>query len=145
MGGPNPRSSVHRRVRWGLTLATIMLAVTPPAAAEQKDLYERLWPRVPDGQRATMSEQLMDELTELGNLLGYHANVLSHDMFALEVDARRKRAYLAVGGGDDRYLTFRLASDIQFTEGLARVNTRVDLSFHGRKLELHVSPRADRP
>jgi len=110
----------------------VLLFASTASADEDKGLYERLWPRMPN------SEQLVDHIAELGNILGYHANVLSHDMVALKFDGRRRRAFVAVGGGDDRFLTFKLASDIEFTEGLARVNTRVDLAFHGKKLELQI-------
>jgi hypothetical protein len=121
----------------GLAVAAIV-ASTATANADDKGLYERLWPQVPDSQRATFSQQIQDQLTELGNTLGYHAAVLSHDMIALKVDARKRRAYMRFGGGDEQLLSFRLASDIQFTEGLARVNTKIDLSIRGRTFELEL-------
>jgi hypothetical protein len=114
-----------------------VVLMAAPAHAE-KDLYERLWPRIPDGQRATFSEQLADSITELGNTLGYHASVLSHELIAMRFDGRRRRAYVRFGGGDEQFLTFRLASDVQFVEGLARVNTRVDLSFRGRRIQIEL-------
>jgi hypothetical protein len=116
----------------------VLVLASAPARAEDKDLYDRLWPRTPDSQRRTMSQQITDQLTELGNTLGYHIDVLSRESVAFHVDGRRRRAFVAIGGGDERFLTLRLASDIHFTEGLARVNTRVDLSFRGRTLELEL-------
>jgi hypothetical protein len=134
----------HRPVRRGLALA-IAVGVGTPAAAEStadapthKDLYERLWPRTPDAQRVKLSDQICDQLTELGNLLGYHMDVLSRETVALRVDARNKRAWVSVGAGDERYLTFKLSSAVLFTEGMARVNTHVDLSIRGRRLELQL-------
>lgn len=85
-----------------------------------------------------MSQQIQDQLTELGNTLGYHAAVLSHDMLQLKFDARKRRAYMRVSGGDEQYLSFKLSSDFHFTEGLARVNTKIDLTFRGRTLELEL-------
>jgi hypothetical protein len=125
-------------VRTGTALALLLVVAPASARADDKGLYERLWPRVPDSQRLSMSQQIADQITELGNTLGYHASLLSNEMVALRVDGRKRRAFVALGGGDERYLTLRLASDIHFTDGLARVNTRVDLTFRGRKLELEL-------
>lgn len=113
-------------------------AMSSPAAAEEASLYERLWPRVPDGRHLTLSQQLTDQLTLLGNTLGHHLDVLSNDMLSLRFDGRRRRAYVRLGGGDAQYLTFRLASDVHFTEGLARVRLRVDLAIAGRALRLRL-------
>lgn len=114
-----------------------ILAVAASARADSGDaLYERLWPRAPMSQHLTLSEQITDRLTALGNALGHHVDLLSHDMIAFRVDGRRRRAFVAVGGGDDRYLTLRIASDIRFDDGLARVNTRIDLGIRGRTFEL---------
>ncbi len=123
----------------GCALA-ILLASSPVAADyyQDKGLYERLWPQVPDGHRLTLSQQIQDQLTELGNTLGYHASVLSADMIGLTFDARRRRMQARLGGGDDQMLSFRLASDVQFTDGLARINTKIDLSFRGRSLKLEL-------
>ena len=107
-------------------------AMSSPAAADEGSLYERLWPRVPDGRHLTLSQQITDQLTLLGNTLGYHLDVLSNELLTLRFDGRRRRAYVRLGGGDAQYLTFRLASDVQFTHGLARFTTRVDLSIAGR-------------
>lgn len=125
--------------RMGCVLA-VLVASTPAAADYYKDqgLYERLWPQVPDGHRLTLSQQIQDQLTELGNTLGYHASVLSGDMVGLTFDARRRRMFARLGGGDDQMLSFRLASDVQFTDGLARINTKVDLSFRGRSFRFEL-------
>ena len=121
-------------------LAVALLLVSAPAFADydSQSLYERLWPQVPDGHRLTLSQQIQDQLTELGNTVGYHASVLSGDLVGLTFDARRRRMHARLGGGDDRMLSFRLASDVLFTEGLARINTKIDLSFHGRSFQLEL-------
>lgn len=125
-------------MRRGVVLAAVVAALPASAMAEDRGLYERLWPRVPDSQRLTLSQQIADQITELGNTVGYHVGTLSHDTLALRVDGRRRRAFVRLAAGDERYLTLQLASDIHFTEGLARVNTRVDLGFRGRRVELEL-------
>jgi hypothetical protein len=106
------------------------------AAADGDSLYDRLWPRVPEGNHLRLSQQITDRLTLLGNTLGYHLDVLSKETLSLRFDGRRRRAYVRLGAGEAQYLTFRLASDVHFTEGLARITTRLDLSVAGRALHL---------
>ena len=113
-----------------------MVLAASPASANDKSLYDRLWPQVPDAHRLTLSEQIQQQLTELGNTVGHHLDVLSLETITMRVDARRRRAFMAVGGGSERHLTLRLASDIQFVEGLARVNAKINLNFRGKRLEL---------
>lgn len=114
----------------------VLSALTSPAAAEEPTLYDRLWPRVPDSQQITMGQRIADQLTELGNQLGYHLDQLSSDMLALRFDGRRRKAFVRLGGGNEQYLNFRLASDVHFTEGVARINSRVDLTFRGKNFKL---------
>ncbi len=117
-------------------VALVVLAA--PAAADHKDLYDRLWPRVPEGHQLKLSDQITEQLTELGNFVGDHMNVLSHDMLTMTFDGKRRRAFFAVGGGDSRYLEFKLASDVQFFDGRAKINTRIDLAIAGKQLELEL-------
>lgn len=123
-------------------MVLVVVAAARPAAAEDKTLYDRLWPEVPAGRHLTLSDQITEQLTLLGNLVGYHVDVLSADLIAMRVDARRRRAYVRIGAGDERVLRLRIASDIHFTEGLARVTTRIDLRIRGRNLELEL-PEAE--
>lgn len=60
-------------------------------AAEAPSLGERLWYRAPLRRQRALSDQIVDELTELGNQLGYHLDVLSMELLALRVDGRRRR------------------------------------------------------
>ena len=113
------------------------------AVADQGSLYDRLWPRVPDAQGLTLEDTIIEHLSELGNKLGYHIDMLSSDMVALRVDGRRQRAYVRVGnasglGRGSKYLTFGFASDVLFTEGLARVATRIDLGIGGRTVHFEL-------
>jgi hypothetical protein len=126
-------------VRLGGPLALALLVAASPAAADSgSELYDRLWPRVPEGNHLKLSEQITQQLTELGNTLGEHVNVLSYDMLSMTFDGRRRRAHFSVGGGDARYLEFKFASDVHFIEGRARINARVDLSIAGNKFELEL-------
>lgn len=124
-------------MRVGAALAFVA-AMTSVAAAEEHALYERLWPRVPEGRHLKLSEQIADQLTLLGNTLGYHLDLLSRETLTLRFDGRRRRAHVRVGGGEAGYLRFHLASDVQFIGGLARINTRVDLAIAGRALRLEL-------
>jgi hypothetical protein len=114
------------------------MAAPSVAAADEPSLYDRLWPRVPDGGHLTLSQQITERLTLLGNTLGEHLDALSKETLTLRFDGRRRRAHVRFGGGEAQYLTFRLASDVHFTEGLARFSTRVDLSIAGRALHLEL-------
>jgi hypothetical protein len=122
----------------GAALVAIALAMLPARAHADDSLYERLWPRVPDNHSLTLSQQITDTLTELGNALGYHVDVLSKDMLEMQFDGRRRRAYVRVGGGDEQLLTFRLASSVLFSDGRALINTRLDLAIAGRALHLEL-------
>lgn len=116
--------------------------MSSPAAAEDGGLsdraYDLVWPGVPDGPQLKLSEQIADRLTMLGDALGTHLDALSKETLSLRFDGRRRRAHVRLRGGEGQYLTFNLASDVHFTEGLARISTRVDLSVAGRALHLEL-------
>lgn len=120
-------------MRSGIVTA-LLCALAAPAHAETSEhqLYDRLFPRVPDGRHLTLSQQITDQLTLLGNTIGQHVDVLSHDTIGLRFDGRRRRAFVRLGAGSVRYLTFSLASNIHFTQGMARIDTRINLSVAGR-------------
>ena len=120
----------------GLAALFVVVAATPAFA--EGDLYDRLWPRVPEGRGLKLSDQITDQLTELGNFMGEHMNVLSHDVLSMTFDGRRRRAYLRVGGGDARFLEFKLASDVYFYDGKAQINARIDLTIAGNKMQLEL-------
>lgn len=124
-------------MRAGAALACVA-AMSSVAAADEYALYDRLWPRMPEGPHLSLSQQITDQLTLLGNTLGEHVDALSKETLTLRFDGRRRRAHVRFGAGETQYLTFRLASDVHFTEGLARITTRVDLSIAGRALRLEL-------
>jgi len=134
----DPQLPHHYRVRRGAIALVLCLAATPAAAEDEKTLVDRLWPKVPEAHHLSLSAQVQDQITEICNQIGGHLDVLSSDMVALKVDVRQRRAWVRVGGGDEQYLTFRLASDVLFTDGVARVSTRVDLAIRGRKLQFEL-------
>lgn len=123
-----------RHVAGGLALA---LTFAEPAAADS-ELYERLWPRVPQGRHLRLSEQITDQLTELGNFMGEHMGVLSADVLSLQFDGRRRRAWFRIGGGDPRYLELKLASDVRFFNGRAQITARIDFAIAGRTIHLEL-------
>jgi hypothetical protein len=102
----------------------------------RRSLNERLWYREPAARQSDLSQQIVEQLSDLGNQLGYHLDVLSLDLIALRFDGKRRRLHLGVAAGERRYLSFELGSDFHFVDGLARVTTRVDLTIAGRCLEL---------
>ena len=108
------------------------------AAANNDDLYDRLWPEMPNSTRLTLSMQITDSLTELGNIVGQHVNTLSNEMIALDFDGRHRRAKVRLGlaDGPDRYLTFKIAGDVHFTQGVARAKVRLDIGVAGHVLQL---------
>ena len=116
----------------------VLLAATRLAAAEPTVLLASRWPSVPDGHGLSLEDQITDRLTQLGNALGRHLDLLSHDMFRLTVDGRHRHARVRIGGGDTETLAFRLDGDIQFDDANAQVHARIDLGFHGHALHLEL-------
>ncbi len=120
----------------------VSIGLRPPRAglaAEARSLGERPWYRAPLRRQRALSEQIVDELTDLGNQLGYHLDVLSMDLLALRVDGRRRRVHFGLGAGESGgTLAFRLGSDFHFIDGVAKVTTRIDLCIAGRDLNLEL-------
>lgn len=124
-------------------LLTIAVALTRSSAARadngdiQLALADR-WRDVPAGQRLKLSQQITDELTELGNFLGTHINVLSDDILAMKFDGRNRYARIRLGTGEGDYLRFRLDSDWYFMKGKARVQARLDVGIGTHQLHLEL-------
>lgn len=120
--------------------AATLAALAPIAGADddpQIALGER-WRAVPAGQRLQLSQQITDELTELGNFIGTHVNVLSDDILGMKFDGRRRWARIRFGTGEGEYLRFKLDSDWYFARGKARVQARVDLGIGEHQLHLEL-------
>jgi hypothetical protein len=121
-------------------IAVLSLVSTPTAHADG-DLHIALsdrWQEVPAAQRLRLSQQITDELTELGNFIGSHVNVLSDDLLGMKFDGRRRHARVRIGTGEGELLRFKLDSDWHFTEGKARIHARLALGVgkHQWHLEL---------
>ncbi|MGE0547727.1 MAG: hypothetical protein AB7R00_11750 [Kofleriaceae bacterium] len=109
-----------------------------PVAARVAPAVEQQWPALPESRRLSFGARLTDELTEMGNQLGYHLGQLSNDIVALRFDGRQRRALVQVGSDTGQYLVFKLRSDVQFSDGVARINANVDLGIAGRTLHLEL-------
>lgn len=99
------------------------------ASADDELLLSSRWHDVPSGHALQLSQQITDQLTELGNFIGGHVNVLSDDMVALHFDGRSRRARMRFGIGEGSYLHFKLDTDWKFSAGKARIATRIDLGL----------------
>ena len=119
-----------------------MLASTVSTArADSEDLQLALsdrWRDVPPSQRLKLSDQITDQLTELGNFIGTHVNVLSDDILMMKFDGRRKYARIRFGTAQDTYLRFNFDSDWYFAQGKARVQARVDLGIGTHQFHLEL-------
>ena len=123
-------------MRLGPALA-IVLATTAAHGDDDLVLSDR-WHDVPPSQRLRLSQQITDQLTELGNFIGAQMNTLSDDMLGLRFDGRARRARLRLGTGEGQYLRFKFDSDWHFTQGKARITAKLDLGIgtHQWHLEL---------
>jgi hypothetical protein len=132
--------SVAARALLASTSAVVAsgLAWAPAAAADPAVLLASRWPSVPDGHALALEDQIVERLTQIGNTLGHHLDLLSHDMVQLRVDARRRRAHLQIGGGDGEGLAVRLHSDIQFDDLNAHVCARLDVALRGHAVQLEL-------
>jgi len=119
-------------------VALAVLVAAPAASADPTVLLASRWPSVPDGHSLSLEDQITDRLTLLGNELGRHLDLLSHDMFQLKVDGRRRQAHVRIGGGDSESLSVRLDGDIQFDDINAHVCAHVDLALRGHALHLEL-------
>jgi hypothetical protein len=120
----------------------LVVAATAPAAADEVDgdsvVLATRWPSVPDSRGLSLEDQIMERMTQLGNELGRHLELMTSETFQLSVDCRRRRARLRLGAGDNNLVAFRFAGDIQFDDVNARVDARIDLGFHGHLLHLEL-------
>jgi hypothetical protein len=114
------------------------LVSAPAASADTTVMLASRWPSVPDGHALSLEDQITDRLTQLGNALGQHLDLLSHDMFQLRVDARQRRAHLRIGGGDSERLALRLDGDIQFDDLNAHVCARLDVALRGHAVSFEL-------
>ena len=110
--------------------------LAPPSA--DPDALDKHWPDVPPDHQLSLEDQITDHLSEIGNQIGAHMNVLSDDLMALKVDGRHNRARLRIGGGDAHFLNFKIDSDWLFADGKAHVKARLDLGVAGHQVKLEL-------
>ncbi|HET7506220.1 MAG TPA: hypothetical protein VFK02_34610 [Kofleriaceae bacterium] len=108
------------------------------AGADPAVLLASRWPALPESHGLSLEDQITDRLTQLGNELGRHLDLLSHDMFQLSIDGRRRHAHVRVGGGTSELMAISLDGEIQFDDINAHVHARIDLAFHGHALQLEL-------
>jgi hypothetical protein len=119
--------------------AFVAWALSPSLArADDIGLYTRMWPAVPTAKQLTVAQQLTNAMTELGNQLGYHLDMLSNDRLALRFDGRSRKARVKFGMIDSDYATFTFDSIVHFTDGMAKITARLDLGIgtHVMHIEL---------
>jgi hypothetical protein len=121
-----------------IAVFAVLGAATGQAAADPTVLLASRWPDVPEGHGLSLEDQITERLTLLGNELGRHLDLLSHDMFQLTVDGRRRHAHVRVGGGSDELVACQIDGDIQFDDANAHIHARIDLGFHGHALRLEL-------
>ena len=120
----------------GLGLSSVAFADASGSEAVKCPTFTHLWPEVPTDPSPSMEDQITDHLTELGNMLGGHMNVLSDHMLSLKVDGRHNSAKLHVGNGGEHFLRFNLDTDWLFAEGKAHVKAHLGLGLGKHELEL---------
>jgi hypothetical protein len=118
----------------------VLVASTPAIADEIGDRQDVLvaerWHDVPIGNQLKLSQQIADQLAELGNFIGDHINVLSDDVLALRFDGRGRRARVRFGTGEGEFLRFKLDSNWHFTQGRARIAAKVELGIGSHEWHL---------
>jgi len=115
------------------------LASPAPAAADPMLLMASRWPSLPEGHGLSLEDQITDRLTQLGNEVGRHLDLLSHDMFQLRVDGRHRRAHVRIGGGNET-VALAVDGDIQFDDANAHVQCRLALALRGHAVSLELPP-----
>jgi hypothetical protein len=91
-----------------------------------------------DKLERSFSEQIADRLTWLGQEMNSHLGALSMDHMQVRFDGRGRRARIGLGKGDGQLLSMRIAGDVKFERGLARVATKINLTLNGTRLQLQL-------
>jgi hypothetical protein len=133
--------------RQGFAFAAVLFVAVPSASADDAQVQvaagddkpmDKQWPGLPHVREVDLGDQITDHLSELGNMVGDHLDLLSHDVFRIHVDGRAQRARMRIGGGNMRYLQFRVDSDWHFAEGKARVAARLELGVAGHTMNVQL-------
>ncbi len=117
----------------------VVCGLAPVAHADdlQIALADR-WRDVPAGHHLKLSQQITDELAELGNFIGTHVNVLSDDLLGMTFDGRSRYARIRLGTNEGSLLRLQFDSDWHFTQGKARIHARLDLGLGDHQFHLEL-------
>jgi hypothetical protein len=121
-----------------IALATLIASSIAGTASADDLLLDARWPGMAADGGTSLEQQITDHLTDLGNELGTHMHVLSHEVIGLKVDGRARRARFRLTAGDAHYLSLDLDSDWLFSNGKARIAAKVDLGVAGRVLHVEL-------
>ena len=134
----HPRTVRSQTVLGGLA-AVLAAGLARPAAADPAVLLASRWPSLPADHSLSLEDQITDRLTQLGNELGRHLDLVTHDLFQLRVDGRRRRAHVRIGGGNQA-VAVSLDGDIQFDDANAHVACRLGLALRGHEVNFELPP-----
>lgn len=132
------RGALACAVAWA-TMGVAAASSSDSNSADYCEVYERLWPEAPMSKRLTISQEIADAFTELGNSVNQHVGQLSDGRFGLTFDGRRRRAFVRIDATTtERYLVFHFSSDVHFTRGVARITAKLSLGIAGHVIDLEL-------
>ena len=126
----------------GAALAIVFTASVASAEdakrGQQTFVFGERWREVPMSGGLKMEDRVAEHLSEFGNFIGGHMNVLSRDAFAMKFDGRRNRARMRLGTGDGQQLRFNIDTDWHFMQDKARAQPRLQLGIGRRDFKLEL-------
>lgn len=118
-----------------------MLGAAPVAHAEDTDemLLATRWPEVPPDRSPSFEDQVTDHLSALGNYAGRGLSSITGDVVSLHVDGRHNSARLGISsGGEGHLLTFKLDSNVLFSQGQAHIDAKLSLGVGCHHVEMNL-------
>ena len=119
-------------MHWSFTIALTVALGSSTAAAD---------PWVDDVQpveSVSLSHQLKEKMTIFSDEVGLRLSEVTVNLMDLRYDAFTNQAKFHLGGGDPERFALRLDSDVQFSGGSARVQSRLQLGVAGHSLDVEV-------
>ena len=87
--------------------------------------------------------KLVDKVVDATNrFFDQHVDLLTLDTLHVRVDAHRRAAKIAVGGGDRRVLKLRVNGDVQVVDGTAQIKPRLAFAIGGKQIDVRL-PNVD--
>ena len=130
-------SSAYRPVvvaRSASLAVALLAAASTPAAADDAEVLAIREIALPGARSIT--EQIDEKLTGLGEVLDDHLGRLTLDAVELHYDGHR-RARVRVGG-ESELVSLRFDGTIDFGNGLARVHARLHLALGDQELKARI-------